>query len=114
MAEKMQVHAAPGSKPTVTKADAEAKPHSRRKAPTTMRVKVFSPRAVFFDDTASSISAANATGPFDILPQHHNFITLVEPGELEIRREGHEPMKIKIAGGVMHVKADHVTVFLDI
>ncbi len=81
----------------------------------TMRVKVFSPGRVFFDEQATSISAENATGPFDILPQHHNFVTLLETCELEIRRAGHQDrQRVKISGGLMHVKADKVTVFLDV
>ena len=54
------------------------------KAPT-MHIKVYSPYKTYFDDNAYSISAGNATGPFDILPHHHNFMTLLGPCELSIR-----------------------------
>lgn len=80
-----------------------------------MWVKVQSPQKVFFDEVALSISAENATGPFDILPRHHNFITLLDSCELAVRRPGTLPEQlIKISGGLMHVKADRVTVFLDV
>jgi len=79
----------------------------------TMLVKVYSPFQVYFDEPAYSISGENATGPFDILPQHHNFITLLSSGELVVRIPLGE-RKIRISGGVMHVKADRVTVFLDV
>lgn len=78
-----------------------------------MQIKVYSPYKVYFDQESDSISAANATGPFDILPKHHNFITLLIPCELVIRTEKRED-KIRISGGLMHVKADRVTVFLDV
>ncbi len=82
---------------------------------TAMRVVVQSSRKVFFDEAAVSISAVNATGAFDILPHHHNFITLLDPCELCIRRPGSDDeQRIKISGGLMHVKADLVTVFLDV
>ena len=81
----------------------------------TIRVKVYSPQHIYFDELATSVSAANATGAFDVLPGHHNFITLLDPCELEIRRPGKkEAQQIKISGGFMHVKKDTVTVFLDI
>lgn len=81
----------------------------------TVRVKVYSPQHVYFDELATSVSAVNATGPFDVLPGHHNFITLLDPCDLDIRRPGKkETQQIKISGGFMHVKADAVTVFLDI
>jgi len=79
----------------------------------TMHVKVYSPFKVYFDEEGESISAQNGTGPFDILPRHHNFMTLLTPCELVIRGHGRE-QKIRISGGLMHVKADRVTVFLDI
>jgi F0F1-type ATP synthase epsilon subunit len=81
---------------------------------TSMHVKVCSPYRVYFDETATSISGENATGPFDILPQHHNFITLLEPCELVIARPGRDKQRIKISGGLMHVKSDVVKVFLDV
>lgn len=79
-----------------------------------MHVKVHSPYKTYFDEDAHSISAVNTTGPFDILPHHHNFMTLLTSGELAIRNTQDQELRIKISGGLMHVKADHVTVFLDI
>ena len=82
----------------------------------TMHVKVYSPFKVYFDETSYSISGTNATGPFDILPHHHNFMALLEPCILMIKPvEGNvREQKIRISGGLMHVKADKVIIFLDI
>ncbi len=78
-----------------------------------MLVKVYSPFKDYFDAPANSVSAVNDTGPFDILPGHHNFLTLLSACELEVRTaEGAE--KIKIDRGIMYVKKDKVTVFLDV
>jgi F0F1-type ATP synthase epsilon subunit len=79
----------------------------------TMHIKVYSPFKVYFDDEGESITGQNATGPFDILTGHHNFMTLLSACELVIRDSRGE-QKIRISGGLMHVKADQVTVFLDI
>lgn len=82
----------------------------------TMRIKVASPFKTYFNEAGYSISGQNETGPFDILPRHHNFMSLLQPGELVIRPvlgNAHE-QRIRISGGLMHVKADKVTVFLDI
>jgi len=82
----------------------------------TMRVKVYSPFKVYFDEDGYSISGENATGPFDILAHHHNFMTLLEPCILVVKpvQDAEHVKKIRISGGLMHVKADKVTVFLDI
>lgn len=79
----------------------------------TMHIKVYSPFKVYFDEEGESISAVNATGPFDILPRHHKFMTLLLPCELIILSKNRQE-KIRISGGLMHVKADQVSVFLDI
>jgi hypothetical protein len=79
-----------------------------------MHVKVYSPFKDYYDGKAFSLSAINATGPFDILPRHHNFISLLSPCELVLRTTNNGEQKIQISGGIMHVKADKVIVFLDI
>jgi len=80
----------------------------------TMEVKVYSPFRDYYDGLAFSVSAENTTGPFDILPQHHNFISLLSPCEIVLRSEKQGEQRIRISGGIMHVKADKVIVFLDV
>ncbi|HET8670878.1 MAG TPA: hypothetical protein VFM05_09725 [Candidatus Saccharimonadales bacterium] len=92
---------------------AEAKDAARATGKPTMHIKVYSPFKVYFDDEGDSISGVNATGPFDILPKHHNFMTLLTPCELVIRTFRGE-QRIRISGGLMHVKSDQVIIFLDI
>ncbi len=81
-----------------------------------MRVRVYSPFRTYYDEDSYSISGEDATGPFDILPRHHNFMALLEACVLLIKPvEGNErERKIRISGGLMHVKADKVTIFLNI
>lgn len=78
-----------------------------------MHVKVAAPFKIYFDEPAYSISAENHTGPFDILPRHHNFMTLVSACEMKIVAPTGDKT-IRINRAVMHVKADRVTVFLDV
>lgn len=79
-----------------------------------MHIKVYAPFKTYYDDIGTSISAVNETGPFDILPQHHNFMTLLSAGEVTVRSKDHDDTKIEITRGIMHVKADRVIVFLDV
>jgi F0F1-type ATP synthase epsilon subunit len=78
-----------------------------------MHIKVYAPFKTYYDDIGTSISAVNETGPFDILPQHHNFMTLLNAGDVIVRTDADEK-KIPIQRGIMHVKADRVIVFLDV
>jgi F0F1-type ATP synthase epsilon subunit len=79
-----------------------------------MHVKVHSPFKTYVNEDAYSLTAVNATGPFDILPRHHNFITLLDKCEVTIDSSTRGKVTIRISGGLMHVKADEVTVFLDV
>jgi hypothetical protein len=88
------------------------------KAASQMHVKISSPFKNYFDGQAFSISAENLTGPFDILPQHHNFITLLNACDLIVRqvtaKSDESTVRVKISGGIMHVKSDEIMVFLDV
>lgn len=101
---------------TVASKKIEAAKEAAKNVKPKMRIKVYSPFKTYFEDDGYSISGVNATGPFDILPHHHNFMTLLSAGELSIQNAGPSSsvQKIRISGGLMHVKADKVTVFLDI
>jgi F0F1-type ATP synthase epsilon subunit len=79
-----------------------------------MHVKIYSPFKTYFDETAKSVSAMNDTGPFDILPHHHNFMTLLSEGNIKVQTVRGDEQQFTIARGVMHVKADEVVVFLDV
>lgn len=105
----------PEPKSEQLKGKAAAEYSSPYKNPTlSMEVKVYSPFRDYYDGPAFSISAENTTGPFDILPKHHNFITLLTACDMVLRTPDQGNQKIKISGGIMHVKADKVIVFLDV
>ena len=79
----------------------------------TMAVKVYAPFRVYYEGRALSLTAVNETGPFDILPKHHNFLCMLVPCELIIKTP-FDTQKVKISRALMHVKAEQVTVFVDV
>lgn len=79
-----------------------------------MAVKVYAPFKVYFEGDAVSVSAVNATGPFDILPQHHNFLCMIVPCDLIIQPVEGDRKIIKAHRALMHVKANRVVVFMDV
>lgn len=78
------------------------------------QVKVYSPFRIYYDSPASSVSAVNGTGPFDILPGHKNFLTLLSPGDIVVRSKTGKEETITIERGVMHVHGNDVKIFLDV
>lgn len=79
----------------------------------TIAVKVYAPFKVYFEGEAYSLSAVNGTGPFDILPKHHNFLCMLVPCTLTIQSP-QGPQSIKVNRALMHVKANRVVVFMDV
>ena len=92
--------------------DTEATSVAREKP--TISVKVYAPFKVYYEGDAYSISAVNATGPFDILPQHHNFLCMLVPCLLKIQTAAGTVETVKIHRALMDVKADRVVVFMDV
>jgi F0F1-type ATP synthase epsilon subunit len=82
--------------------------------PPTMHVKIHAPFRIYFEGQAESLSAVDKTGPFDILPHHKNFMSLLVPCTITVRNARQTDFRLKVTRGVMHVKSDQVTVFLDV
>jgi len=94
--------------------DLLGKPAKPGESSTLQQVKVYSPFRVYYDNQASSVSATNDTGPFDILPGHKNFLTLLTSGDIVVRSTSGKEETITIDRGVLHVSNDIVRVFLDV
>ena len=110
MAEEKKKQAEPKAKKPDDKAVAE----QAELDDSSINVKIYSPFKVYFNGPVKSISAENDTGPFDILPKHHNFMTLLNAGEIKVVKGAGSEQRFRIARGVMHVKKNHVIVFLDV
>ncbi len=54
----------------------------------TLHVRIISPQQLILDTDAQSVSSKNVQGNFDILPQHANFITLIENSPIVVRQAG--------------------------
>lgn len=78
-----------------------------------LHIKIHSPFKTYFDGNASSISATNDTGPFDVLSGHHPFMTILNAGEVVVRNDDKQ-QRYKIERGIMHVRNNHIVVFLDV
>ncbi len=75
-----------------------------------LSVKVTSAFKVLYEGAADSVSAVNATGPFDVLAEHTKFFTVLLPGEVNVAR-GDEVQSFPIERGIMVVADNRVTVY---
>lgn len=98
---------------TPTPAPTDDQPVAQTNGRPTIATKVYAPFRIYYEGDAYSISAINETGPFDILPKHHNFLCMLVPCTLIIETPNGRQV-VKISRALMHVKADRVVVFVDV
>ncbi len=60
------------------------------------------------------MSSKNSAGKFDVLPQHANFITLVENQDIEIVKTDKSKVKLKFPLAIFQVRGESVTIFTEI
>ena len=78
-----------------------------------LSVSIRTKEKLLYSGTASSVSSENVNGPFDIIPQHANFISLIY-GYLIVDLGLSTEQKFDVEKGVMYVMSDKVDVYLGI
>lgn len=73
------------------------------------------PFHVYYEGEAQAVSASNSVGPFDILPGHADFFSILDPGNVTINKgPDEEPMTFDITNGIVAVRNDEVMLFVNI
>lgn len=78
----------------------------------TLHVRILSPQQLFLDTLASSVSSKNLSGSFDILPQHANFITVVENQPIVVRIQGQKPITFKFPLAIIYTTQNQVNIYI--
>jgi F0F1-type ATP synthase epsilon subunit len=71
-----------------------------------------SPFQVYYEGPAVAVSATNKVGPFDILPNHADFFSVLSPGDVVIETDK-EPVEFQIHNGIITVRGNQVMLFAD-
>jgi F-type H+-transporting ATPase subunit epsilon len=69
-------------------------------------------RKVLEEEGVDSITAPGIEGQFTVLPSHAAFVTIIQPGEL-ILRKGTDEQPFAVAGGYFEILNDRVVVLAD-
>jgi len=70
-------------------------------------------KKTYFEGKGRTVTSLNDKGEFDILPQHANFISLIR-NYVILNKGTKEEQKFVISTGVLRVKENKVSVFLDV
>lgn len=79
-----------------------------------LNIKVISPKQVLFEGQAESLSSKNSAGNFDILPEHANFITLVENQPIKIILADKKPVSFNFPIAIIYNYQNQVRIYTDI
>lgn len=78
-----------------------------------LHVQVLTPKGVIWEGGARSVSSVNSQGPFDLLPEHAHFISLIErqpiivtQGNGEDRTFLYETAVIRLFDGIVTIYAE--------
>lgn len=80
----------------------------------TIKLRIISPVEDVFDGEILSLSSRNSSGNFDVLPEHANFITLVNDYPITIVKPTGEKQVFQFPTAVLRCQENKVEVFTDI
>lgn len=78
-----------------------------------LKVKINSPNKIVWEGNADSVSSVNSQGPFDILPLHANFISIVENQIIKIYIDK-KKTEYKFARAIIYANTNIVLIYTDI
>ena len=77
-----------------------------------IKLDIVTAERVVFSDDVDVIVAPGIDGQLGILPRHAPLMTMLEPGELRVRK-GVEEFSLAVSGGFLEVRPDRVIVLAD-
>jgi F-type H+-transporting ATPase subunit epsilon len=78
----------------------------------TFRLEIVTAERMVFSDEVSTLIAWGVEGQLGILPHHAPLMTMVQPGDLMIRKDKEEEYLV-ISGGFLEVRPDKVVILAD-
>ncbi|MFQ6029086.1 MAG: F0F1 ATP synthase subunit epsilon [Dehalococcoidia bacterium] len=77
-----------------------------------MRLEIITAEREVYADDVDVLVAPGIEGQLGILPHHAPLMTVLQPGEITIRKDGEESY-LAVSGGFMEVMANKVTILAD-
>jgi F-type H+-transporting ATPase subunit epsilon len=78
----------------------------------TVKLDIVTAEQLVFSEDVDIVVAPGVEGELAILPHHAPLMTMLQPGELRVRK-GEEEMYMAITGGFLEVRPDRVTILAD-
>jgi F0F1-type ATP synthase epsilon subunit len=79
----------------------------------TMKVRITRATELLWEGEALSVTSKNVDGPFDVLPMHANFVTLIRNEPITILNVNKTETKHSFKYAVMYVQDNIVKIYAD-
>ena len=79
----------------------------------TIRLDIVTAERLVFSEDVEGVVAPGVEGQLGILPHHTPLMTMLQPGELLVRKEGGEELCIALGGGFLEVRPDRIIILAD-
>ena len=80
--------------------------------PETIHIKIQTRQEIIYEGDVLSVSSKNDTGPFDILPEHANFISIVKD-QIVLRFPNKQQQQFRLQTGILQVEEGRVNVYIE-
>lgn len=79
----------------------------------TLDVSIMTPHQIIFQGKALAVSSINSEGKFDILPEHANFITLIENQAIQVIKDNREPLSFNFHQAIIYNESNKVSIYAE-
>lgn len=77
-----------------------------------IKFKIVTPERTVFEDEVDQITLPTADGEITVLPNHIPLISILVPGELDLKKDGEE-IAVAVSGGMIEVRKNEMTILAD-
>lgn len=78
----------------------------------TLRLNIVTPEATVYSEDVDMVTLPGVDGELGILPQHVPLMTQMVPGEIIVRKEGHDRF-LAVGEGLVEITGDRVAIVTD-
>lgn len=79
----------------------------------TLKLEIITPAGTVYSEDVEMVTLPGVEGEFGVYPRHVPLITQMEPGELIVRKDGHD-LFVATGAGLIEVTAHRVAVLTDL
>ena len=78
----------------------------------TLKFEIITPDATVYSEDVDMVTLPGVEGQMGVFPQHVPLMTQMVPGEIIVRKDGHD-YSLAVGEGLVEITADHVSVLTD-